>query len=221
MPDSVGAMPDRDEAVPDERGAVPGATTRVTEHVVLVDDDGHAVGTQPKATVHTTATPLHLAFSCYVFNSDNDVLITRRAGHKKTWPGVTTNSCCGHPAPGEDLGGAVIRRLEQELGIAASDPWLLLPDFRYRAVMADGTVENELCPVFGVVYDGPPPNPDPEEVSSAEWMSWSAFSEFVDNGGAVSPWCAEQMPRLHELGAEPARWPVGHVDSLPPAARRP
>lgn len=205
----------------DSLGCMPTTRARVTEHVVLVDDDGYAVGTQPKSTVHTTETPLHLAFSCYVFDSQDQVLITRRAGHKKTWPGVTTNSCCGHPAPGEDLGGAVIRRLEQELGIAAADPWLLLPDFRYRAVMADGTVENELCPVFGVLYDGPAPDPNPEEVSTAEWVQWAEFSRFVDDGGAVSPWCAEQMPRLRDLGGEPARWPVGRAADLPHAARHP
>ncbi|MGB7382489.1 isopentenyl-diphosphate Delta-isomerase [Rhodococcus sp. BGS-1C] len=200
---------------------MPTTRTRVPEEVVLVDDDGHAVGTQPKSTVHTTDTPLHLAFSCYVFNSNNEVLITRRAGHKKTWPDVTTNSCCGHPAPGEDLGGAVIRRLGQELGIVVADPWLLLPDFRYRAVMADGTVENELCPVYGVRYDGPDPQPDPEEVSRAEWIPWAEFSRFVDEGGAVSPWCAEQMPRLRALGDDPARWPTGSASDLPPAARHP
>ena len=191
----------------------------VTEYVVLVDDEGRAVGTSPKATVHTDRTPLHLAFSCYVFDSRGNVLITQRAAHKKTWPSVTTNSCCGHPAPDEDLGEAVVRRVNQELGIVVEAMRLLLPDFRYRAVMDDGTVENELCPVFGALYDGPAPVPNPDEVSRAEWIPWAEFVRFVDEGGAVSPWCREQLPHLRALGDEPSQWQTGRPEDLPEAAR--
>ncbi|OZC92881.1 isopentenyl-diphosphate Delta-isomerase [Rhodococcus sp. 06-418-1B] len=189
-----------------------------TEYVVLVDEDGRAIGTHPKSTVHTTTTPLHLAFSSYVFNSRGEVLITQRALHKKTWPGVTTNSCCGHPAPGEDLGGAVVRRLRQELGIEVGSPFLLLPRFRYRAVMDDGIVEYEICPVFGVEYDGPDPVVDPDEVADATWVPWVQFVDDVARGRAVSPWCVEQIDQLRELGDEPSAWPVGEASELPEAA---
>ncbi|MFC8178984.1 isopentenyl-diphosphate Delta-isomerase [Rhodococcus sp. NPDC057297] len=190
----------------------------ITEYVVLVDDDGRATGTHPKATVHTTTTPLHLAFSSYVFNSRGEVLITQRALHKKTWPGVTTNSCCGHPAPGEDIGGAVVRRLGQELGIEVDNPFLLLPRFRYRAVMDDGIVEYEICPVFGVVYDGPDPVADPDEVADARWVPWVQFVDEVGRGRSVSPWCKEQIDELAALGDKPLSWPVGKASELPEAA---
>jgi isopentenyl-diphosphate delta-isomerase len=62
--------------------------TTTEELVVLVDEDGTVVGTAPKATVHTVDTPRHLAFSCHVTNAAGEILITRRALSKKTWPGV-------------------------------------------------------------------------------------------------------------------------------------
>jgi isopentenyl-diphosphate delta-isomerase len=96
------------------------------EVVVLLDEDGRAVGTEPKATVHHTETPLHLAFSCYLFDRDGRLLLTQRALHKPTWPGAWTNSVCGHPAPGEPVEDAVRRRVRAEVGAVAEDVRLLL-----------------------------------------------------------------------------------------------
>ena len=114
------------------------------ELVVLLSEEGTPIGTADKATVHTEDTHLHLAFSCHVFNRDGKILVTRRALEKKTWPGVWTNSFCGHPGPDEDFTDAIHRRAEQELGLKLASVKSALPDFRYRAVDASGIVENEI-----------------------------------------------------------------------------
>ena len=80
------------------------------DHVVLLDDEGRAIGTAPKSSVHGRDTALHLAFSCHVMNDDGQVLVTRRALNKTTWPGVWSNSFCGHPRPAEPVLSAVHRR---------------------------------------------------------------------------------------------------------------
>jgi isopentenyl-diphosphate delta-isomerase type 1 len=108
--------------------------------------------------------------------SGGRLLVTRRALGKRTWPGVWTNSCCGHPGPGEDPAAAATRRLGQELGLRPDRLELVLPDFTYRAVAADGIVEHEVCPVFFAHLDGPPeppPAPDPEEVADWRWVPWA------------------------------------------------
>ena len=92
------------------------------EQVVLVTPDGTPVGVAEKSTVHSTDTPLHLAFSCYLFDERGRVLMTRRALAKATWPGVWTNTCCGHPQPGEPPADAVVRRLHQEARTAGQRP---------------------------------------------------------------------------------------------------
>src|ERR1700712_4525339 len=92
-----------------------------TELVVLVSETGTPVGTAEKRVVHDENTALHLAFSCHVYNADGLVLVTRRALSKLTWPGVWTNSFCGHPSPDESMESAITRRAEFELGITVSD----------------------------------------------------------------------------------------------------
>lgn len=185
-----------------------------TEKVILVDEAGRAVGTEDKATVHHAATPLHLAFSSYVFDEQGRVLLTQRAFGKRTWPGVWTNSCCGHPLPGEPLDDAVRRRLYDELALTASQVELVLPAFRYRAEMPDGVVENELCPVFRVTSTGEV-RPDASEVAAYEWVSWQDVAVRAD----LSPWCLLQLAELEKLGPTPEEWPVADPGLLPPAAQ--
>ncbi|MGW9157785.1 MULTISPECIES: isopentenyl-diphosphate Delta-isomerase [unclassified Microbacterium] len=170
------------------------------DYVTLLAEDGSAVGTLPKSDVHTSDTPLHLAFSCYVLDSSGRLLVTRRSLAKRTWPGVWTNSFCGHPRPDEEMVDAVRRRGLDELGIRLSDIRLALPDYRYRAVDASGIVENEMCPVHVAIIDGQP-TADPDEVSEWAWVEVSDLIEAVTHAPfAFSPWLVEQLPQLQRLG---------------------
>jgi isopentenyl-diphosphate delta-isomerase len=190
------------------------------EYVVLCGSNHERVGYAPKAEVHHTSTPLHLAFSCYVFDSAGRLLVTWRARTKRTWPGVRTNSCCGHPGPGEPLPDAVARRLAFELGVVANRIELMLPEFRYRAKMdGDGTEENEVCPVYRAIVSTDELRPEPEEVDATDWVPWQRFAaEVLDDPAAVSPWCALQVVELNQLGPDPLAWPIAAADRLPPAA---
>jgi isopentenyl-diphosphate delta-isomerase len=186
------------------------------EYVVLLDEDGNAIGTAAKAEVHGTDTPLHLAFSCYVFDGHGRFLLTQRALDKPTFGGVWTNSCCGHPAPGEPIQDAVRRRVSQELGLRLDQVTLVLPRFRYRAAMDNGMVEHEMCPVF-VATTTDAPDPDRREVGSWEWVFWTEFRADVLAGRReVSQWCLEQVAALPE---DPLWAPAADPDELPPAAR--
>jgi isopentenyl-diphosphate Delta-isomerase len=186
------------------------------ENVVLLDETGRARGVADKAGVHHARTPLHLAFSCYLFNRAGQFLLTRRAESKRTWPGVWTNTCCGHPLPGEPVPDSVRRRLETELGISAAKIVLVLPRFRYQARMANGVLENEICPVYAA-YSDAPPAPDPAEVADIRWVDWSRFCEAVRAGRPVSPWCAMQVAELAALGPRPLDWAAADTGDLPPA----
>lgn len=166
------------------------------DHVVLLDDDGKAIGTAPKSSVHGADTPLHLAFSCHVLNTRGQVLVTRRALGKTAWPGVWTNSFCGHPRPAEPVLTAVRRRADFELGIALTDIELALPLFRYRATDASGIVEHEVCPVYIARTDAEPVR-NPLEVADAEWVEPADLAaSLAATPWAFSPWLVLQARQL-------------------------
>lgn len=185
------------------------ASRCIEEHVVLLDLAGQPVGTMPKSSVHGTDTPLHLGFSVYVFHTDGRFLATRRAATKPTWGGVWSNSCCGHPKPGEATTDGARRRIREELGLVPLTLELALPDFTYRAVSPEGLVEHEVCPVFvaAVEHD---PLPDPGEVGQWTWVSWSDYRTVADRAPwALSPWSVSQAALLPEgLGAPTSEAPA-------------
>jgi isopentenyl-diphosphate delta-isomerase len=166
------------------------------DRVVLLDERGLPCGSARREVVHGPRTPLHLAFSCYVLRGDGAMLVTRRALTKRTWPGVWTNAFCGHPRPGEPMRAAIRRHARAELGIAVRDVEVVLPDFRYRATDAAGTVENEVCPVYLARTDDDP-TPDPAEVAELRWVDPEDLGRAIASAPwAFSPWLVEQAARL-------------------------
>lgn len=169
---------------------------RDQEKVILLDDEGNPLGEADKAAIHTQCTPLHLAFSCYLFDQSGELLLQRRALTKLTWPGVWTNSFCGHPAPGESVPEAIARRAGEELGCSVSDIEVAIPDFRYRAVDASGIVENEICPVYTARLVGRV-QPNLDEVAQVAWIAYEEFEQALKKAPfAFSPWSVLQVPLL-------------------------
>jgi isopentenyl-diphosphate delta-isomerase len=168
--------------------------------VVLLDSAGQPCGTADRRTVHDVDTPLHLAFSCYLVNRDNEILMTRRALAKRTWPGVWTNSCCGHPQPGEPMADAIERRVTQELGVRATRIGVVLPDFRYQAVDASGIRENEVCPVYVATIEGALA-PDQDEVMEHRWVDAAALADVASRAPwLLSPWSVAQITQMDLVG---------------------
>ena len=165
------------------------------ELVVLVNDNNEEIGTMPKMEAHNAHTPLHRAFSVYVFNRKGKFLLTQRALSKKVFPCVWTNSCCGHPGPGEETENAIKRRLEFELGLKPESLKAVLPKYRYRAEM-NGIVENEICPVYTAIVSSDP-KPNPQEIEDYEWIDWKKFLKNLEKDPEkYSPWCKEQARLL-------------------------
>jgi isopentenyl-diphosphate delta-isomerase type 1 len=173
------------------------------DNVVLLDPAGLVIGEAPRAAVHTTTTPRHLGFSLYLFDDAGRLLITRRALSKRTWPGVWTNTCCGHPRPGEEMAAAIERRLGDELGLMTGELSCVLPDFSYTATDASGIVENESCPVFEgrLVPATAGMSPNPAEVMDWRWVRWDDLARAVRlTPFAFSPWAVGQIGLLDATG---------------------
>jgi len=163
--------------------------------IVFCNEDATPTGTAPKLESHDGSTRRHLAFSVFVFNGKGDLLLQQRAESKKTWPGVWSNSCCGHVMLHENITASAKRRLRFELGLAVNDLRLMLPDFRYRAEK-DGVVENEICPVF-VGFADVVPSPNLDEVQDIRWVNWNRFvDEVADPANGYSPWAREEVELL-------------------------
>ena len=137
------------------------------EMVVLVDPTDVVVGTAPKLDAHRDGR-LHRAVSVMLFDDNGRLLLQRRADSKYHSGGLWSNTCCGHPRPGESVNDAGLRRLSAELGI---DDCALtgVGEFVYFALLDDGLVEHELDHVLIGRWNGSA-SPDPLEVAETRWI---------------------------------------------------
>ena len=137
------------------------------ELLVLVDAGDHVIGTAGKLEAHH-AGALHRAFSVIVWDGMGRQLLQKRHVRKYHSGGLWTNACCGHPRPGEAIGAAASRRLEEEMGFVC----LLAPlgTITYRAELDGGMTEHELVHVFRGVYEGTVA-PNPQEAEGYQWAS--------------------------------------------------
>jgi len=137
------------------------------ESVTLVDTKNNTIGSCGKIEAHRTG-KLHRAFSILITNPGGELLLQRRAAHKYHFASRWSNTCCGHPRPGEQTLSAAGRRLQEELSFTA--PLKEFAELRYRAVdPASGLIEHEHLHIFQGCYDGEP-NPNPDEVGATRWM---------------------------------------------------
>lgn len=168
-----------------------------TEEVVLVDENDRETGFAGKLAAHEAGGRLHRAFSVFVFDSGGRLLLQRRAEGKYHFGGLWTNTCCGHPRPGETVEEAAARRLWEEMGIG---PELKrITSFVYEAFDPEsGLSEREYDHVFSGYYDGDP-DPDPAEVSGWAWISPEELArELAGSPEHYTPWFPLAAARLFE-----------------------
>ena len=158
------------------------------ESVTLVDFENNAVGSCGKITAHR-AGKLHRAFSILITNQDGELLLQRRAAHKYHFAGRWSNTCCGHPRPGEQTLAAARRRLREELGFSV--PLEEIDKLQYRTVdPTSGLIEHEHLHVFQGYYAGEP-CPNPDEVGAYRWMLPDRVRRsLVLYPGTFTPWFA-------------------------------
>lgn len=140
--------------------------------VVLVDSQDSEVGVAEKLDAHRRGL-LHRAFSVLIFNNKGEVLLQRRARSKYHSPGLWSNSCCGHPRPGESITAAAARRVNEELGIQCALTEIFT--FTYSAPVGNDLCEHEIDHVF-VGLSESEPGLEPSEVEEWAWGARSAVT---------------------------------------------
>jgi isopentenyl-diphosphate Delta-isomerase len=170
------------------------------ERVILVDASDRAVGEANKMAAHREGL-LHRAFSVFVLDADDHVLMQRRASGKYHSGGLWANSCCSHPRPGEGVEEGALRRLKEEMGFVCDVT--LVGAVLYRADVGGGLVEHEYDHILIGRWTGVP-SPDPAEVEEWRWVGVTELRRWVlERPETLAPWFAMAFQKLEELGVPP------------------
>lgn len=165
------------------------------EKVTLVDQQDNAVGSCEKMEAHIKGV-LHRAFSVFVFNKEGKLLLQKRAASKYHSGNLWTNTCCGHPRPGEDTRGAAMRRLKEEMGFSCGLEEVF--HFTYKAELENSIVEHEYDHVFFGTFDGKP-QPDPLEASAWKFADCDELKkELAEHPGRFTVWFRLCFDKMYE-----------------------
>lgn len=147
------------------------------EQVILVDETDKPIGTMGKLEVHQKGL-LHRAFSVFIFNDRNEMLLQKRALTKYHSAGLWTNTCCSHPQPNEDTLEAANRRLKEEMGMSTA--LTHKTSFIYKTVFGNNLTEHELDHVY-VGYSNENPVINPEEADGFKWICTDELKKEIMN----------------------------------------
>jgi len=136
------------------------------EQIILVDENDQSLGLMEKIEAHQKGI-LHRAFSVFIFNDKNELMIQQRALTKYHSPGLWTNTCCSHPREGEKTIDAAHRRMVEEMGFDCEITEAF--SFTYKADVGQGLIEHELDHVF-IGHSDKKPIINPEEVNDWKYL---------------------------------------------------
>ena len=166
------------------------------ELILLVDEEDREIGYEEKLKVHEKAL-LHRAFSIFIFNSKEEMLLQKRDKGKYHSPGLWTNTCCSHQRKGEALKEAIHRRLQEEMGFDSELKERFT--FIYRAEFDNGLTEYELDHVFTGIYEGHI-TPNSSEVEDYRWISFEELkTELKEKPEIYTYWFKASIDKLFDL----------------------
>lgn len=163
------------------------------EYVILVDENDNEIGVMEKMKAHQEGV-LHRAFSVFIFNDKEELLLQQRAITKYHSGGLWTNTCCSHPRPNETIKDAAHRRLFEEMGMSCE--LTIKTNFIYKSPFENGLTEHELDYVL-VGHINQNPHINKEEVESYKWMTVSDIKrELKKNPSSYTTWFKIAMEKL-------------------------
>lgn len=156
------------------------------ENLVLVNKKDEGVGLAEKLQCHLGKGILHRAFSVYIFNKQNQLLIQKRSKLKLLWPLYWSNTCCSHPREREEMVSAGQRRLKEEMGFSC--PLKIVGKFQYRVAFGGAGSENEVLTIAAGRYDDKV-KIDPKEVADWRWLDLKNLKkEIKEDPTNFTPW---------------------------------
>ena len=165
------------------------------EKILLVDKNDNPIGYEAKLKTHEDAL-LHRAFSIFIFNDKNEMLIQRRAIEKYHCGGLWTNTCCSHQRENEILHEAANRRLKEEMGF--STQLFELFTFHYNVKFENGLTENEIDHVYIGNYDGNI-KLNPNEACDYKWINHDELKEWIStHPNDFTPWFLIAIKKMKE-----------------------
>ncbi len=167
------------------------------ERLILVNKADQIIGHEKKAVCHQREGLLHRAFSIFLFNDRQQLLLQQRSAEKPLWPLFWSNSVCSHPREGETYQTATLRRLKEELGIETRLRFLF--QFHYQAAFGNVGSEHELCSVYIGHSNRQQIRANPDEIADWKYIDLDVLTQNIYKlPESYTPWFKIEWTRIQQ-----------------------
>ncbi|WP_315068878.1 NUDIX domain-containing protein [uncultured Clostridium sp.] len=152
------------------------------ELLTIYDENLEEIGAMPRDKIHKKGLK-HKVVHCWITDKEKDeifIYFQQRSYNKSDFPGMYDIACAGHIDAGEKAENAMIRELEEEIGLNINKSELIYIGRKFETFEKNGFIDDEICEMYLLEVNNSTTFTLGEEVEDVVKVLFNDYEKWID-----------------------------------------